>query len=172
MSGSETGISSCHYLKIWRGSSTLELVCMKLQTIISFTSKIHLPSQHMIFPEQSICKQTLQQIFVLVEPNALSVSSWKPTNVPHLHPAEIIKTYFCNNHHNITFLFLSQSSQWFHYMKTYKRHILFLPSVSTQSPSNISWWKTQPVTLPAMSCNLHPVITFQNIQERTVRSSQ
>jgi hypothetical protein len=61
----------------------------------------------MIFPEQSICKRTLKQIFVLVEPNTLSVSSLKPTNVPHPHPAEIVKTYFCNNHHNITFLFVT-----------------------------------------------------------------
>jgi len=35
---------------------------------------------------------------------------------------------------------------------------------STQSASNISWWKTQPVTLPAMSCNLHPVKTFKREQ--------
>ena len=84
-------------------------------------------SQHMIFPQQSICKRTLKQIFVLVQPNALSVLSLQPTNVPHPHPAEIVKTYVCNNHHNITFLFLSQSSEWFHYTKIYKRHILFLP---------------------------------------------
>jgi len=108
----------------------LQLVSMKLHTIISFTCKIHLPSHHMIFPEQWICKRTLKQIFVLVEPNALSVSTLnQPTYQLHPHPAEIVRTYFCNSHHNITFLFLSQSSQWFHYMKIYKRHILFLPSM-------------------------------------------
>jgi len=110
MSGSETGISSCDWLKLWRGSSTLELVSMKLHTIISFTSKINLPSQYKIFPEQSICIRTLKQIIVLVEPNELSVSSLKPTNVPYPHPAEIVKIYFCNNYHNISILVLSQSS--------------------------------------------------------------
>ena len=45
----------------------------------------------------------------------------------------------------------------------------FSQACSNQSASNISWWKTQPVTLPAVSCNLNPVITFQNIQERTVK---